>query len=73
MKIDVPGIISELETLAGKLGFTKGEVWRLAGVNSATVCRLKNGSEAKVDTANKLITARDKLKELQSKKEANNA
>ena len=58
--------------LAKELGFTKGEVWRLADVNGATIWRLKKGAGAEVDTANKLITARDKLKELQTRKvEAN--
>jgi hypothetical protein len=68
MKLDIVGIIEEVESLARDLDFTKGEVWRLAGMNGATVWRLKNGSEAKAGTIEKLMTVRDKLRALRMKK-----
>ena len=68
MRIDVLKIIEELETLASELGFTNGELWRLAGLHGTTVWRLKNGAEAKIGTLGKLLTTKEKLQDLQNKK-----
>ena len=64
MRLDIPGMIEEVETLACDLNFTKAEVWQLAGMNAVTVWRLKKGSEAKAGTIEKLMTVRERLRSL---------